>query len=122
VAAEASTFFLSDGHLSSHTAAFNKPKGGLTMSKRSIVLSIAAALALSLTASVQAGTQADTYQVTGPVTELTDTKIVVMKGEEKFEVERDKDTKVTGDLKVGSKVTIKYRMYATTVAVKEATN
>ena len=62
--------------------------------------------------------KADKYQVTGPVTEVTDTKIVVMKGTEKFEVARNADTKVTGDLKVGAKVTIKYVMTAATVDVK----
>jgi len=62
--------------------------------------------------------KADKYQVTGPVAELTDTKIVVMKGTERFEVARSADTKVTGDLKVGAKVTIKYVMTAATVDVK----
>jgi cytochrome c1 len=59
-----------------------------------------------------------TYQVTGPVLELTDTTIVVQKGDEKWAVHRAKDTKVTGDLKVGAKVTIKYTMTATDVEVK----
>lgn len=90
------------------------------MSKRSAVLSLVAVFVMVAAAAVWAAPQTDTYQVTGPVTEVTDTKIVVMKGEEKFEIERDKDTKVTGELKVGDKVTIKYRMYATTVTVKEA--
>ncbi len=63
---------------------------------------------------------ADSYQVTGPVLELTDTKIVVQKGKEKWEVARTADTKVTGDLKVGSKVTIQYTMTAKTVEVKAA--
>ena len=91
------------------------------MSKRSAVLSLVVVLIMAAAVATWAAGQSDTYQVTGPVAELTDTKIVVMKGEEKFEIERDKDTKVTGELKVGSKVTIKYRMYATTVTVKEAT-
>ncbi len=59
-----------------------------------------------------------TYQVTGPVLELKDDMIVVQKGNEKWEVARDKDTKVTGDLKVGSKVTIMYTMKAATVEAK----
>jgi hypothetical protein len=58
------------------------------------------------------------YQVTGPVLELTDSTIVVQKGKEKWELARTADTKVTGDLKVGSKVTISYAMTALTVAVK----
>jgi hypothetical protein len=60
-----------------------------------------------------------TYQVTGPVLELTDAKIVVEKGKEKWEVSRTADTKVAGDLKVGAKVTIEYTMTATDVKVKE---
>lgn len=58
------------------------------------------------------------YQVTGPVIEVTDTKIVVQKGKEKWEIARTPDTKVTGDLKVGSKVTIEYSMTAKSVEVK----
>jgi hypothetical protein len=58
------------------------------------------------------------YQVTGPVLEVKDDLIVVQKGSDKWELARDKDTKVTGDLKVGSKVTIQYWMKATEVEVK----
>jgi hypothetical protein len=60
-----------------------------------------------------------TYQVTGPIVEVTPDTITVMKGKEKWEVARDKDTKVTGELKVGAKVTIMYRMTATSVEAKE---
>ena len=59
------------------------------------------------------------YQVTGPVLEVTDTKIVVEKDKEKWEIARDKDTKVTGDLKKGSRVTIQYRMTATAIEVRD---
>ena len=59
-----------------------------------------------------------TYQVTGPVLELKDDVIVVQKGKEKWEIARDKETKVTGDLKVGSKVTIMYSMKAAAIEVK----
>jgi hypothetical protein len=58
------------------------------------------------------------YQVTGPVLELTDTKIVVQKGKEKWEIARTPDTKVTGDLKVGANVTIEYTMAAKAIEVK----
>ena len=60
-----------------------------------------------------------TYQVTGPVLEVTDNMIAVQKGAERWEIARDKDTKVTGDLKVGAKVTIEYNMTATKVEVKQ---
>lgn len=62
----------------------------------------------------------NTYQVTGPVLEVTDSAIVVQKGNERWELARDKDTSVAGDLKVGSKVTIIYRMIAAKVEVKDA--
>ena len=60
-----------------------------------------------------------TYQVTGPVLAVTADSIVVQKGSEKWEIGRDAGTKVTGELKVGAKVTIEYRMTAATVTVKE---
>ena len=60
----------------------------------------------------------DKYQVTGQVVEVTDSMIVVMKGKERFEMGRDASTKVTGDLKVGAKITAKYKIIATTVEVK----
>ncbi len=65
-----------------------------------------------------AADDAKTYQVTGPVLELTATKIVVQKGNDRWEIARSKNTKVTGDLKVGSKVTIYYTMSAEEVEVK----
>ncbi len=60
-----------------------------------------------------------TYQVTGPVLDLTNDKITVQKGRDKWEIARDASTKVTGDLKVGSKVTIQYEMKAANIEVKE---
>ena len=58
------------------------------------------------------------YQVTGPVLEVSDSKIVVQKGKERWEIARAPNTKITGDLKVGSKVTIEYSMTAKSVDVK----
>lgn len=62
---------------------------------------------------------ANTYQVTGPIVEITDTKIVVMKGKDKWELARNAETKVTGELKVGAKVTIQYSMTAQTIEAKD---
>jgi hypothetical protein len=61
-----------------------------------------------------------TYQVTGPVLDVKGDVIIVQKGKDKWEIARDAATKVTGDLKVGSKVTIEYIMKAATVEVKDA--
>jgi hypothetical protein len=69
-------------------------------------------------AAFVAASSAWAYQVTGPVLEVTDTKIVVQKGKDKWELARTPDTKVTGDLKVGSKVTIEYSMTAKSVEAK----
>ncbi len=70
--------------------------------------------------SVAYAASVKTYQVTGPVLELKDDMIVVQKGNDKWEIARDKDTKVTGDLKVGAKVEIKYVMKAVSIEVKGA--
>jgi hypothetical protein len=83
--------------------------------KLPLSLLAAASLALSSAAFAAGG---KTYQVTGPVLEVTDTMIAVQKGKDRWEVNRDASTKVTGDLKVGAKVTITYTMTATDVEVK----
>ena len=90
----------------------------MTHTKRSVVaffctLSLAGALG-----AMPAFAADKTYQVTGPVLEVTDTTITVQKGKEKWQLARTKDTKVTGDLKVGAKVTIAYTMTAVTVEAK----
>lgn len=80
------------------------------------LLSLVAATSLVLASTGFAAP--NTYQVTGPVLELTDSVITVQKGKDKWELARNADTKVTGDLKVGAKVTITYTMTASTVEVK----
>ncbi len=77
-------------------------------------------LALILVLPTLAAAAVKTYQVTGPVLEVTDSVIVVQKGSDRWELARDQSTNISGDLKVGSKVTIEYRMTATKVEVKEA--
>ena len=84
--------------------------------KRSLML-----LSLSLLLSLMvfaAGPK--TYQVTGPVLDIKGDLVTVQKGTDKWEIAIDKNTKTTGDLKVGSKVTIEYQMTATTITVKPA--
>jgi hypothetical protein len=84
---------------------------------KKLVWSAAVATALACS-SLRAEPAAKSYQVTGPIVELTDTKIVVQKGDEKWEINRTPDTKVDGSLKVGAKVTIHYTMTAKTVDLK----
>jgi len=59
-----------------------------------------------------------TYQWTGEVTEVKDDMVSVKKGKEIWQIGRDKDTKITGDLKVGSKVTVEYTMKAVKIEGK----
>jgi hypothetical protein len=83
--------------------------------KRSLILLVAAVL-FSTMAFAAGPSQ---YQWTGTVLEMKDDVIVVEKGKEKWEIARDKDTKVTGgDLKVGAKVTVYYTMKASSIEVK----
>jgi hypothetical protein len=98
-------------------AIFGKPK----LKKEDIhmkkLLACVIILAIFSTAALAGPAQ---YQVTGPVLEVRDDAVVIQKGNEKWEISRDKDTKVMGDLKVGSKVTVYYTMTAAKVEVKEA--
>jgi len=68
---------------------------------------------LTLTGGLYAA-QAKTYQVTGPVTALTNDVITVQKGKDLWEIGRDSSTKV------GERVTVQYRLSATEIAVKPA--
>jgi hypothetical protein len=72
---------------------------------------------LALGGTAQAGT-VRSYQVTGPVLEVSDSMIAVQKGKDRWEIARDAKTKMKGDVKVGTKVTIMYTMTATEVEVK----
>lgn len=73
---------------------------------------------IAVVAAMMLGGAAYAYQVTGPVLEVTDTKIVVEKDKEKWEIARDKDTKGAKDIKKGDRVTIQYRMTATDIENK----
>ncbi|MEI6350849.1 MAG: hypothetical protein WCP06_07060 [Verrucomicrobiota bacterium] len=82
-------------------------------------------LALGASTLFQAGALAaapNAYQVTGPVVSVDQTKIVVQKGKENWELARTAETKINGgtadQLKPGVKVTIHYTMSATNVEIK----
>jgi hypothetical protein len=89
----------------------------MTTLVRSLVL--VAALCILVPATTAQARQPKKYQVTGKVLEVSDDLIIVQKDDEKWEIGRDKSTKVEGQLKVGSKVTIYYTMSAGTVEVKD---
>src|SRR5205809_8049884 len=84
--------------------------------KIKLPLSLLAAASLAFSSVAFAG--AKTYEVTGPVLEVNDSMIVVQKGKDRWEINRDANTKVTGDVKVGDKVHVTYTMTATEVEVK----
>jgi hypothetical protein len=85
--------------------------------KRSIILAGLAAFQLLYAQGAFAA--AKVYQVSGPIVEVSDKLIVIQKGDERWELDRDADTKIVGELKVGQKVTVYYRMQATKVESKE---
>jgi len=62
-----------------------------------------------------------TYQVTGPVVEVRSDAIVVKKGTENWELAKDASTKSTcGEPKAGDKVTVTYRMTATSIELMKS--
>jgi hypothetical protein len=85
------------------------------------VLLLALVLVVAAFSAGYAFAATKTYQVTGPVLEVRSDAVVVKKGTENWEIARDGSTKVNGDLKVGAKVTITYRMTAADIEVKPAT-
>ena len=58
------------------------------------------------------------YQVTGKVLGFSDDMITIEKGDDKWELARNKDTKIEGKLAIGEKVTIEYIMVAEKVEKK----
>ena len=84
------------------------------MMKTKLLLSLIGAASLTAgTAALAAG--AKSYQVTGTILEVKPTMIAVQKDGDRLEMDLDPQTKVTGELKVGSTVTITYVMSATKV-------
>src|SRR4029078_11131431 len=82
------------------------------------IFSLLASASLAFSSVAFAG--AKTYEVSGPVLEVNDSMIVVQKGKDRWEINRDANTKVTGDVKVGDKVHISYTITARDVEVKAA--
>ena len=84
--------------------------------KTTKALSLLAAAVLALSSAAFAGTK--DYQVTGPILEVNDSMIAVQKGKDRWEIARDANTKASGEMKVGDKVTVHYTMTATNIEVK----
>jgi hypothetical protein len=81
-------------------------------------LAVAGVLLAGLVSSVSLAAAPKTYQVTGPVLAVSDESIIVQKGKDKWEILRSPSTKINGDLKVGSHVSIQYTMTAVSVDVR----
>ena len=93
------------------------------MKRRLFVLSVVALVVIGLVVGAAFAAAPKTYQVTGPVVSVTADTITVAPVKypgEKWEIGRDASTKMTGDPKVGDKVTIVYRMTAASIEVKPA--
>jgi hypothetical protein len=80
--------------------------------KTKLLLSLIGAVSLTASSTALAA-GAKSYQVTGTILEVKPTMIAVQKGGDRLEMDLDPQTKVTGELKVGSTVTITYVMSAT---------
>ena len=79
---------------------------------------IVATLAVLALAAAPAFAAEKTYQVTGPVVDVTPDTITVQKGKENWEIATTADTKGAAGVKKGDKVTVQYKMTATSVEVK----
>ena len=77
-----------------------------------------AAMVVALVLIASVAFAGKTYQFTGKILEVKDNVIVVDKNGEKFEMAKDANTKIKGDLKVGARVTVKYESRATDIEVK----
>lgn len=88
--------------------------------KRQAAFAIAVLLLMVATSVITYAATVKSYQVTGPVKSITNDMIVVDKDGSPWEIARDSSTKVPADVKVGTKVTVFYRMTATTVEVPKA--
>lgn len=73
---------------------------------------------LVLGGAVTAWAAAKTYQYTGSVTEVSDKMLSVDKNGEVWEFALDADSKGSGSIKKGDKVTVTYRMFATRIEKK----
>ena len=84
------------------------------MKRRALSFALAALL---FAGPALAGT-AKTYQVTGPVVDVSADTITVQKGKDNWEIAKDASTKTSGTVKKGDKVTVMYRMTATSIEPK----
>ncbi len=92
------------------------PNGLFSQHHEPQFLSLVAIAWLSISGLALAGPKS--CQVTSPVLAVTDASVTVQMDDDKWEIARDGKTKITGEIKVGAKVTIENTVAATTVDVK----
>jgi hypothetical protein len=85
---------------------------------KTLYLALLCSATLCVTHPLQAAEKVKTYQVTGLVFEITPTWITIISGEQIWQIARTKDTDISGEIKVGAKVTVAYRMVAASIQVK----
>lgn len=86
------------------------------MMKTKTAFSLLAIASLALSGVAFAGGK--TYQATGQVVKVSNSMVVIQNGTQKWEIARDANTKVKGDLKKGNTAAVTYTLNATTVDVK----
>ncbi|MBN1474133.1 MAG: hypothetical protein JW914_05930 [Syntrophaceae bacterium] len=72
-----------------------------------------------LMAAVAYAAQDGVRKATGELVNITAESVVIKRGKGEMVIARDASTNVAGNLKVGEKVTVEYKMIATNVAVKD---
>jgi RNase P/RNase MRP subunit p29 len=77
--------------------------------------------AIFLMTAVAYAAQDGIRKATGELVKITAENVVIKRGKGEMVIARDASTNVAGNLKVGEKVTVEYKMIATSVAVKDKT-
>ncbi|MGN6719683.1 MAG: hypothetical protein ACTHLX_20110, partial [Candidatus Binatia bacterium] len=96
-----------------------KVNGQLAIGSRVTILYRLLATSIDDLKSVRIDTpNSGSYRVAGPLVKLNDDVITVAKGNEQWEMRRNGETKVNGQLAIGSRVVVEYKLSATSIDVR----